>query len=68
LNNNLSNFGENLIYSHLNNPTSLKLFYDILIQLNGLINSSDIRQKITNEDIQQGNIENINFTVFSTNQ
>jgi len=58
LNNDLINFEENLLYSHLNNQTNLKLFYDKLIESNGIDNSSGIRQKITNEDIQQGNIEN----------
>lgn len=58
LNNDLINLEENLLYSHLNNQTNLKLFYDKLIESNGIDNSSGIRHKITNEDIQQGNIEN----------
>ena len=56
LNNDLINLEENLIYSHLNNRTNLKLFYDKLIESNGIDNSNDIRHKITNEDIQQGKI------------
>lgn len=58
LNNDLINLEENFLYSHLNNQTNLKLFYDKLIESNGIDNSSGIRHKITNEDIQQGNIEN----------
>jgi hypothetical protein len=66
LNNDLTNWEENLIYSHLNNRTNLKFFYDKLIQSNGINNSSEIRQKITNEDIQQGKIENkVNISIKS---
>jgi hypothetical protein len=58
LNNHLTNLEDNLIYSHLNTSRNFQLFYEKLIQSNGIDNSSNIRYKITNEDIQQGNIEN----------
>jgi len=58
LNIQLTNLEENLIYSHLKNQTNLKLFYNKLIESNGIDNLKDIHQKLTNEDIQKGNILN----------
>jgi hypothetical protein len=58
LNIKLTDLEENIIYSHLKNKTNLKLFYHKLIESNGIDNLKDIRQKLTNEDIQKGNIEN----------
>ena len=58
LNIDLTDLEENLIYSHLKNETNLKLFYDKLIESNGVDDSRDVRQRITNEDIERGTIEN----------
>jgi hypothetical protein len=58
LNIKLSNLEENLLYSYLKNETNLKLFYEKLIQSNGVDNSIHIRQNITDQDIQQGFIQN----------
>jgi len=58
LNVKLNNLEENLVYSHLKNQINLKLFYEKLIESNGIEDQIGIRQKMTNEDIQQGNIEN----------
>ena len=49
---------EDLLYSHLKNQTNLKLFYNKLIKSNGVDNLTHVRHKITDEDIQQGTIEN----------
>ena len=53
LNNDLIHMEEDLIYSQLNNSTNLKLFYEKLLQSNGIEHSIGLRHPITNEDIQQ---------------
>lgn len=57
LNVQLSNLEENIIHSHLNNQTNLKLFYEKLIESNGIDNIKDIRHKVTDEDIQKENFQ-----------
>lgn len=58
LNIELARAEENILYSYLKNQNNFKLLYDKLIESNGVDDLSYIRQKITNEDIQQGTIEN----------
>jgi len=58
LNIELSRLEENILYSYLKNETNLKLFYEKLIKSNGIDNPTDVYQKITDRDIQQGTIEN----------
>jgi len=58
LNMKLTNFEENLVYSHLKTETNLKLFYEKLIKSNDVDDPKDVRQKINNQDIQDGNISN----------
>jgi hypothetical protein len=58
LNMKLTNFEENLVYSHLKNETNLKLFYEKLIKSNDVDDPKDIRQKISKQDIENGNISN----------
>lgn len=53
LNNDLIQMEEDLIYSQLNNSINLKLFYEKLLQSNGIEHSIGLRHPITNEDIQQ---------------
>ncbi|CAF0804384.1 unnamed protein product [Rotaria sordida] len=58
LNIELSRLEENLVYSHLKNQTNLKLFYNELIESNGVDDLAYIRHTITNKDIEQGTIKN----------
>lgn len=53
LNTQLIDLEENLLYSQLNNPTNLKGFYEKLLQSNGIEHFTNLRHRITNEDIQQ---------------
>ncbi|CAF3498842.1 unnamed protein product [Rotaria sp. Silwood1] len=54
----LSRLEENLLYSYLKNQTNLKLFYNKLIESNGVDDLIYVRHKITDEDIKQDTIEN----------
>ncbi len=62
LNSELTNLEENVVYNHLKNQTNLKLFYEKLIESNGVDHPKNVRQKITDQDIQKGNFDNkVNF-------
>ncbi|CAF4728693.1 unnamed protein product [Rotaria sp. Silwood1] len=54
----LDRLEENLLYSYLKNQTNLKLFYNKLIESNGVDDLIYVRHKITDEDIKQDTIEN----------
>ncbi|CAM4874728.1 unnamed protein product [Rotaria socialis] len=54
----LGDLEENILHSYLKDPNNLKLFYNKLIQSNGVDDLIYIRQNITDEDIQQGTVEN----------
>jgi predicted DNA binding CopG/RHH family protein len=54
----LSQSEENLLYTHLKDSSNLKLFYKTLIESNGVDQATNVRDKITSEDIEQGTIEN----------
>ena len=58
LNIELSRLEDNLLYSYLKNKTNLKEFYGKLIESNGVDNPAHVYQKITDQDIKQGTIEN----------
>ena len=53
LNINLTTLEENLLYSQLNSSTNLKLFYEKILQSNGIDQSIGIRHPMSNEHVEQ---------------
>ncbi|CAF1260515.1 unnamed protein product [Adineta steineri] len=54
----LSRLEQNLLYSNLNNEANLKLFYEKLIESNGVDKPTELHEMINDKDIQEGNIQN----------
>lgn len=58
IDNELTQIEENLLYANLNTPSNLSLFYQKLLKSNGIDDITRIDRIITQEDIQQLNLEN----------